>query len=64
MAVKRTTFAEFKIAHEGRGDSVMQLAYFAQLLSDDKELQEAGAAAIAAEDKFHELLHDRGFNRG
>jgi hypothetical protein len=63
-AVKKITVATFKEIYNGRGDSVMEMAYDAQGITDDPELAEAGKAAIKAEDEFLRLCNERQIERG
>lgn len=55
--------AEYKSPYTGSGESVMQLAFYAQDLIDDPELAAAAKAAVEAEDQFDRLLDERGIIR-
>lgn len=59
MSEKQTTLAEFKANFNGRGDSIMEMAYHAQFVSDDEEVAAAAKAALTAEDDFYLLLLKR-----
>lgn len=63
MRIRKITIQAFKEMYDGRGDSVMEMAYDAQGIIDDDELVEAGKAAIRAEDEFLRLCNEREISR-
>jgi len=61
---KPITIAEFRKAHDKSGESVLDIAYDAQYVSDDEEFRLAATAAVQAEDKFLQLMNERDIQIG
>ena len=61
-------FEQYKEKFSGSGESVIQLAYYAQFMKsqngNDAEFILAAKNLICAEDHFAELLEKRGIERG
>lgn len=56
---QKTTLAEFKDNFDCSGESVMNAAFYAQYITDDPEFAAAARAAVAAEDRFAQMLEQR-----
>lgn len=60
MPQKTLTLTEFKKVHNKSGESLLDIAFDAQAITDDDEFRNLAKELIILEDKFLAAFNDRG----